>query len=87
MPIGRLAPWRGRRITRTSWQKYLPPNCAPMPIRRVISSTCRSMSRSRKAWPAGVPSVGSVSSQRVEASLTVFSVSSAEVPPIAIARW
>ncbi len=26
VPIGRLAPWRGRRITRTSWQKYLPPN-------------------------------------------------------------
>ncbi len=29
---GRLAPWRGRRMTRTSWQKYLPPNCAPMPV-------------------------------------------------------
>ncbi len=34
MPTGRLAPWRGRRITRTSWQKYLPPNCAPMPMLR-----------------------------------------------------
>jgi hypothetical protein len=30
MPTGHDAPWRGRRITRTSWQKYLPPNCAPM---------------------------------------------------------
>jgi hypothetical protein len=32
MPTGQLAPWRGRRMTRTSWQKYLPPNWAPMPI-------------------------------------------------------
>ena len=31
-PIGSEAPWRGRRMTRTSWQKYLPPNCAPTPI-------------------------------------------------------
>ena len=29
---GQLAPWRGSRITRASWQKYLPPNCAPMPV-------------------------------------------------------
>ena len=29
---GSEAPWRGRRMTRTSWQKYLPPNCAPTPI-------------------------------------------------------
>ena len=28
---GRDAPWRGRRTTRTSWQKDLPPNCAPLP--------------------------------------------------------
>ncbi len=26
MPTGQEAPWRGSRITRTSWQKYLPPN-------------------------------------------------------------
>ena len=32
MPTGQLAPWRGRRMTRTSWQKYLPPNWAPMPM-------------------------------------------------------
>ncbi len=31
MPTGQEAPWRGRRITRTSSAKYLPPNCAPMP--------------------------------------------------------
>ena len=29
---GQLAPWRGRRMMRTSWQKYLPPNWAPMPV-------------------------------------------------------
>ena len=28
---GQEAPCRGSRTTRTSWQKYLPPNCAPMP--------------------------------------------------------
>ena len=36
---GQDAPCRGSRITRTSWQKYLPPNCAPMPIFRVIPRT------------------------------------------------
>ena len=35
MPTGSDAPCRGSRITRTSWQKYLPPNCAPMPNCRV----------------------------------------------------
>ena len=25
------AAWRGRRTTRASWEKYLPPNSAPMP--------------------------------------------------------
>ena len=34
MPTGSDAPWRGSRMTRTSWQKYLPPNCAPMPKSR-----------------------------------------------------
>ena len=28
---GQEAPCRGSRTTRTSWQKYLPPNCAPIP--------------------------------------------------------
>ena len=37
MATGQDAPCRGSRMTRTSWQKYLPPNCAPMPIRRVMS--------------------------------------------------
>ena len=30
---GHEAPCRGSRTTRTSWQKYLPPNCAPIPKR------------------------------------------------------
>src|SRR3546814_14940267 len=77
-----LAPWRGNRMTRTSWQKYLPPNCAPMPISRVICRIRCSHSRSRKAWPLIEPDVGSPSRYRVEASLTVFRLYSAEVPPI-----
>src|SRR5258708_6029370 len=60
-PIGSEAPWRGRRMTRTSWQKYLPPNCAPTPSDCVIRSTCLSMSRSRKAWPSSEPWVGRLS--------------------------
>ena len=40
---------------RTSWQKYLPPNWAPMPVRWASSSTLASSSTSRKAWPAGDP--------------------------------
>ena len=31
IPTGLEAPGRGRRMTRTSWQKYFPPNCAPIP--------------------------------------------------------
>ncbi len=53
---------------------------------RVSSSTACSISRSRNAWPARLPEVGKVSSQRVEASFTVLSVNSAEVPPMTIAR-
>ena len=61
MATGHDAPWRGRRMTRTSWQKYLPPNCAPMPSFWVSSKTFSSSSRSRKPWPAAEPSVGMVS--------------------------
>ncbi len=61
MATGHEAPWRGMRTTRTSWQKYLPPNWAPMPNAWVSFSTSPSSSRSRKAWPAAEPSVGSVS--------------------------
>ena len=78
MPTGRLAPCRGSRITRTSWQKYLPPNCAPMPMLREISSTCCSNSRSRNAWPALLPR----GRQRVEPlRSTRASPSSASSPP------
>ena len=54
-PIGSDAPCRGSRITRTSWQKYLPPNCAPTPSDCVIFSTSCSIARSRKAWPSSQP--------------------------------
>ena len=62
MATGQDAPWRGRRMTRTSWQKYLPPNWAPMPKPWVSASTSASSSRSRKPWPSGEP----VGRQRVE---------------------
>lgn len=39
-PTGQDAPWRGRRIMRTSCARYLPPNCAPSPIRCASSKTC-----------------------------------------------
>ena len=85
--MGTLAPCRGRRITRTSWQKYLPPNCAPMPVLRESSRIFPSISRSRYPVPRSPPSVGSESRYRVVASLTVFMVNSADVPPMTIARW
>ena len=54
---GHDAPWRGRRITRTSWQKYLPPNCAPMPkdwVSLKTSSPARDHgSRCRPSSPVG----------------------------------
>lgn len=75
------------RITRTSWQKYLPPNCAPMPILRVISRIVCSISRSRKARPNSLPLVCRLSRYLAEASFTVFRQVSAEVPPMASARW
>ena len=57
-PTGQEAPWRGRRMTRTSWQKYLPPNCAPMPMRCVSACTSFSRARSRNARPPGLPLLG-----------------------------
>ena len=61
LPMGSEAPWRGRRMTRTSWQKYLPPNCAPTPKDCVSLWTSSSIARSRKAWPASEPCLGSES--------------------------
>ena len=84
---GHDAPCRGSRTTRTSWQKYLPPNCAPIPIRRVMPSTCSSSSRSRNPCPAADPDEGSVSRYFADAYLAVFSANSAEVPPTTMARW
>mmetsp|Transcript_11136 Transcript_11136/g.33375 ORF Transcript_11136/g.33375 Transcript_11136/m.33375 type:complete len:249 (+) Transcript_11136:2914-3660(+) len=87
MPTGHDAPWRGNRTTRTSWQKYLPPNCAPMPRRCVNWRILDSHSRSRKARPCSLPDLGRPSKYLVEASLTVFRVISADRPPITSARW
>lgn len=52
---GQEAPCRGKRTTLTSWQKYLPPNCAPMPSFLVNSSTCCSSFVSRKPRPCSLP--------------------------------
>ena len=61
IPIGQLAPWRGRRTTRISWAKYLPPNCAPKPMLCASRSSSFSNSTSRKARPVSSPVVGSPS--------------------------
>ena len=85
--MGSDAPWRGKRTTRTSWQKYLPPNCAPIPKVRVSSRTFCSNSTSRKPWPvAASPEVGKESKYLVLASFAVFTVCSALVPPMTIAK-
>jgi Kef-type K+ transport system membrane component KefB len=55
---GHEAPWRGSRTTRTSWQKYFPPNWAPMPKPWVRASTSASSSRSRNPWPSSEPTGG-----------------------------
>mmetsp|Transcript_45504 Transcript_45504/g.74322 ORF Transcript_45504/g.74322 Transcript_45504/m.74322 type:complete len:210 (+) Transcript_45504:1430-2059(+) len=87
MPTGQDAPWRGSRTTRTSWQKYFPPNCAPMPISWVICNTAFSHSRSRQPCPKDDPFVGSASRSCVDAALTVLRLNSADVPPMTMARW
>src|SRR5215472_16842322 len=84
---GHDAPCRGSRMTRTSWQKYLPPNCAPIPVLRVMPSTVASSSTSRNPCPSGSPEVGSVSRYRADAYLAVLRANSALVPPTTIARW
>jgi hypothetical protein len=61
MPTGHDAPWRGKRITRTSWQKYLPPNCAPMLDCCATFKMLASSSRSRKPRPPSLPLVGRLS--------------------------
>ena len=58
---GQEAAWRGARITRTSCTRYLPPNCAPIPISWQILRTFSSHSRSRKQRPPSLPDVGSSS--------------------------
>src|SRR5262245_31961833 len=72
IPTGQLAACRGKRITRTSWAKYFPPNCAPIPDWQHMSYTRFSQVESRNARPVGDPLVGSPSRYPVEASFTVF---------------
>src|SRR5699024_3590760 len=87
MAIGRDPLCRGRRTTRTSWQKYLPPNCAPKPRFWVSSKTVCSNSWSRKPCPVtALPVVGRSSREWALASLAVLSVNSAEGPPVTTAR-
>ena len=81
-PIGHDAPCLGRRITLMSWQKYFPPNWAPIPRPRDISRSSASSSRSLNACPNSFPLEGRLSRYPAEASFTVFKVSSTEVPPI-----
>ena len=86
MATGQEAPCRGSRITRTSWQKYLPPNCAPMPIFRVISRTSASSPVSRKPRPPCDPWSG-VCPGTGRTRTWLFSAYSALVPPTTMARW
>lgn len=55
IPTGHEAPWRGNRITLTSWQKYLPPNCAPIPNLCVSWWIFCSISKSRNPLPCSFP--------------------------------
>src|ERR1019366_7922199 len=87
VPTGQDAPCLGRRITRTSWQKYLPPNCAPMPIRRVRPSNCSSTSRSRNPCPLAEPAAGPAARYFADAYWAASSANPALVPPTTMARW
>ncbi|MPM41058.1 hypothetical protein SDC9_87707 [bioreactor metagenome] len=61
IPTGHDAPWRGKRITRTSCVKYFPPNCAPSPNFSEAIFSFSSISRSRNACPNSLPLVGRLS--------------------------
>ena len=60
-PTGQEAPWRGKRMMRTSCARYLPPNWAPKPIFWAAANTSFSNSTSRKARPPSLPVVGKLS--------------------------
>mmetsp|Transcript_77011 Transcript_77011/g.239130 ORF Transcript_77011/g.239130 Transcript_77011/m.239130 type:complete len:232 (-) Transcript_77011:983-1678(-) len=87
MPTGQEAPWRGMRMTRTSCTKYLPPNWAPMPRPWHIARIFSSHLVSRYARPWSFPDCGRSSRYRAEASFTVLRQSSAERPPMTMAKW
>ncbi len=87
IPMGHDAPWRGRRITRMSWAKYLPPNCAPRPSSSAAFLRVASSSMSRNAWPYSLPWVGRLSRYFTDAFFTTSRFFSADVPPITNAMW
>jgi len=58
-----------------------------MPKSCAILSTSASHSRSRNARPDASPLDGKLSKSFTDASFTVFSVISADSPPITMAKW
>ncbi len=88
MPTGQEAPWRGRRTTRTSWAKYLPPNCAPMPsLLRRLEQPLLELEVAEGLAVARCPrSAARRSTWSTRASPSSWS-GSAEVPPMTNARW
>ena len=73
---------------RTSWQKYLPPNWAPMPVCCASASTFASSSTiAERVAEHRARRSASASRYLVLASLAVSTANSADVPPITTARW
>ena len=73
---------------RTSWQKYLPPNWAPMPVVWASAQHLLLEVDVAETVPAGAsPRLAGCRGSRADASLAVSSAISADVPPITIARW
>lgn len=86
IPTGHDAPCLGNLITLTSWQNYLPPNCAPIPNFWAICSILFSASISLNALPSSFPDVYRLSYYLADAYFTVLSVNSADNPPITTAK-
>ena len=88
MPTGQEAPWRGSRITRTSWQKYLPPNWAPMPnCWRELQHLGLELEVAEAAPELVARRSAACRGSGPTRSFAVFSANSADVPPMTTARW
>ena len=88
MPTGHDAPWRGRRITRTSWQKYLPPNWAPMPkLAGQLEDLGLQLEVAARVAELVAGGGQAVVGSGSLASLAVSTAYSAEVPPMTTPRW